>query len=403
MRAGWRRSILWLVIGLLVLGGLVIAFRPKAVAVDLVEVSRGRLIDSVLDEGQTRVRDVFVLSAPVGGRMLRIEADVGDAVTAEKTVVARIEPSDPAFLDVRSEAEARAEVQAGEAALALARGELDKARAELAFARSEVARARQLIRTGAIPQRRLDDAESTFRSRTAVLAAAEAAVCMRRFQLQRARARLMVPGDTHANHKDCECVPVRSPVDGRILRILNESEGIVAAGERLVEIGDPENLEIVADFLSTDAVRVEDGMPVLIENWGGAQPLNGKVRRVEPYGFMKVSALGIEEQRVNIVIDLTDPYAAWRRLGHGYRVEARIVLWQGEDVLRVPISALFRKDDEWAVFVADQGRAHLRRVALGRRNDRHAEIADGVGEGDLIVRHPSRRLYDGVRIDRRPD
>ena len=295
MRAGWRRSILWLVIGLLVLGGLVIAFRPKAVAVDLVEVSRGRLIDSVLDEGQTRVRDVFVLSAPVGGRMLRIEADVGDAVTAEKTVVARIEPSDPAFLDVRSEAEARAEVQAGEAALALARGELDKARAELAFARSEVARARQLIRTGAIPQRRLDDAESTFRSRTAGLAAAEAAVSMRRFQLQRARARLMVPGDTHANHKDCECVPVRSPVDGRILRILNESEGIVAAGERLVEIGDPENLEIVADFLSTDAVRVEDGMPVLIENWGGAQPLNGKVRRVEPYGFMKVSALGIEE------------------------------------------------------------------------------------------------------------
>lgn len=403
MRAGWRRLILWLVIGLLVLGGLALAFRPKAVAVDLVEVSRGRLIDSVLDQGQTRVRDVFALSAPVGGRMLRIEADVGDAVTADKTVVARIEPSDPAFLDVRSEAEARAEVQAGEAALALARGELDQARAELAFARSEVARARQLIRTGAIPQRRLDDAESTFRSRTAGLAAAEAAVSMRRFQLQRARARLMVPGDTHKNHKDCECVPVRSPVDGRILRILNESEGIVAAGERLVEIGDPENLEIVADFLSTDAVRVEDGMPVLIENWGGPRPLNGKVRRVEPYGFMKVSALGIEEQRVNIVIDLTDPYAAWRRLGHGYRVETRIVLWQGEDVLRVPISALFREGGEWAVFVADQGRARLRRVALGRRNDRHAEIADGVGEGDLIVRHPSRRLYDGVRIEQRPD
>jgi HlyD family secretion protein len=403
MRAGWRRLILWLVIGLLLLGGLALAFRPKAVAVDFVEVSRGRLIDSVLDQGQTRVRDVFALSAPVGGRMLRIEADVGDAVTADKTVVARIEPSDPAFLDVRSEAEARAEVQAGEAALALARGELDQARAELAFARSEVARARQLIRTGAIPQRRLDDAESTFRSRTAGLAAAEAAVSMRRFQLQRARARLMVPGDTHKNHKDCECVPVRSPVDGRILRILNESEGIVAAGERLVEIGDPENLEIVADFLSTDAVRVEDGMPVLIENWGGPRPLNGKVRRVEPYGFMKVSALGIEEQRVNIVIDLTDPYAAWRRLGHGYRVETRIVLWQGEDILRVPISALFREGGEWAVFVADQGRARLRRVVLGRRNDRHAEITDGVGEGDLIVRHPSRRLYDGVRIEQRPD
>lgn len=403
MRAGWRRFILWLVIGLLVVGGLVIAFRPKAVAVDLVEVNRGKLIDSVLDEGQTRVRDVFALSAPVGGRMLRIEADVGDAVTAEKTVIARIEPSDPAFLDIRSEAEARAGVQAGEAALALSRGELDQARAELAFAKTEVARARQLIRTGAIPQRRLDDAESTFRSRSAGLAAAEAAVRMRRFELERARARLMVPGEVHKNHKDCDCVPVRSPVDGRILRILHESEGIVAAGEQLVEIGDPKNLEIVADFLSTDAVRVEAGMSVLIENWGGPAPLNGKVRRVEPYGFMKVSALGIEEQRVNIVIDLTDPYAAWQRLGHGFRIEARIVLWQGENVLRVPVSALFREGGKWAVFVMDQGRVRLRQVALGRRNDRHAEIASGVGEGELIVRHPSRRLSDGVRIEQRPD
>lgn len=403
MRAGWRRLILWFVIGLLVLGGLAIAFRPKAVAVDLVEVSRGSLIESVLDEGQTRVRDIFVLSAPVGGRMLRIDADVGDAVTADTTVIARIEPSDPAFLDVRSEAEAKAGVQAGEAALALARGELDQARAELSFAKSEVSRARQLIRTGAIPQRRLDDAESTFRSRTAGLAAAEAAVRMRRFELERARARLMVPGEMHKNHKDCDCVPVRSPVDGRILRILHESEGVVAAGERLAELGDPRNLEIVADFLSTDAVRVEEGMPVLIENWGGPAPLHGKVRRVEPYGFMKVSALGIEEQRVNIVIDLTDPYTAWQRLGHGFRIEARIVLWQGADVLRVPVSALFRDAGKWAVFVMDQGRARLRPVTLGRRNDRHAEIADGVGEGALIVRHPSRRLSDGVRIEQRPD
>ncbi len=395
----WRRLFMWAVLGFALITGLVYAFWPRPVPVDLLAASRGSLTVTVGDEGETRVRDVFILSAPVAGRLLRIDRDVGDAVTADMTVVARIQPVDPAFLDLRSEAEAKAAVRAAEAAETLAKAELDKALAELEFAETEVERARRLVQRKTISERALDDAERIYRTSLATVETAKAALEVQRFELQKARAILVSPVDAR-DVEECACVNVTAPVTGRVLRLLRESEGVVQAGEALLEIGDPRDLEIVADLLSTDAVKVEPGQAVVIEGWGG-EPLNGLVNRVEPYGFTKVSALGIDEQRVNVIVDFTDPPERWNRLGHGYRVEIRVVLWQGADVLTVPLSALFRHQGDWAVFVEQDGRASLRRVALGQRTDLEAQVLEGIDEGDRVVVHPGIRVEDGVLITAR--
>ena len=403
MRAGWRRFVIWAALGLVLAAGLVYAFLPQPIPVDEVVVERGPMIQTVSAEGKTRVRDVFVVSAPVAGRLQRIEAEVGDGVVGGSSTIARIQPSDPSFLDQRSAAEARADVEAAKAGLSLARAELDQARAELDFARSDVVRARALIKSDIISHRALDDAERTFRTRQAAVSTAEAAVRMKVSEVTRAEAHLVSPTGKGDTGGDCPCVTVRAPVDGRILRVIQESEGVVAAGTPLVEIGDPRQLEVVADFLSSDAVRIEPGQRVILEDWGGGAPLNGRVRRIEPYGFTKVSALGIEEQRVNVIVDFTDPRDKWERLGHGYRVEVRVVLWETGDALQVPLTALFRDSGKWAVFaVSDDGRAVLRDVKVGRRNHLYAEILDGLAQGDRIVSHPSDRLSDGVRVEPRP-
>jgi HlyD family secretion protein len=398
MRAGTRRTLIWSAIGLCIAGGLVYAFRPQPVPVDLATVSRGALLETLDEDGVTRIRDVFTLSAPIAGRVLRIGAEAGDIVVAGDTVLARIEPAAPAFLDARTQAEAEADEQAAEAALTLARAELEQARAERDFARSELDRARRLIVNETISERALDEAERAWRSRSAAVDTAEAAVRMRAFELSRARARLVPPSQTVDTANGCDCVPITAPVDGRVLRVLQESEGTVASGTPLLEIGDPRDLEIVADYLSSDAVRIAPGQRVVIDDWGGGPSLAGMVRRVEPFGFTKVSALGIEEQRVNVVIDFTDPPQQWQRLGHGFRVEVRVVVWEGADVVRAPLAALFRNGADWAVFVADHGRAVLRPVVVGRRNDLAAEIVSGLAAGEQIVAHPNDRLADGSRI-----
>jgi len=401
MRARWRRLALWGVLGLLLVAGLLYAFRPQPIPVDIVAASQGPMMVTVEEEGETRVKEVFVLSAPVAGRALRIDAHVGDPVVANETVLARIEPIDPSFLDVRTEAQARAAVRAAEAAKALAAAEVDQARAELEFVETELDRARRLIKSDTISQRSLDEAERAYKTRRAAVATAEAALQMRDFELERARALLVSPAETQANRGECECVPIRAPVSGRILRVVHESEGVVESGDPLIEIGDPRDLEIVVDLLSSDAVKVETGQRVIIDEWGGPEPLEGRVRRVEPFGFTKVSALGIEEQRVNVIVDFADPPERWRRLGHGYRIEARIVLWQGEDVLQLPLSALFRNGGDWAAFVAEDGRARLRKLTLGERNGLSARITDGLAAGERVVLHPSDRIADGVRIEAR--
>jgi HlyD family secretion protein len=373
-------------------------FRPGAVPVDLVAVDRGPLTVSVSDEGETRVRDMYVVSAPIPGRMRRIELEVGDPVVADETLVARIEPSDPSFLDVRSAAEARANVDAAAAARTHAEAQVRRVQAELDFARAEYERIRALARSHTVSESELDSAQRRARTAEAALAEAQAERKVRESEYQVARARLLSPSAARARVADCDCVSVYSPVSGRVLRIVNESEGVVASGTPLVEVGNPGLLEVVVDLLSADAVRVQPGQRVVIEAWGGDQPLDGVVERVEPFGFTKVSALGIEEQRVNVVIDITSPRERWERLGHGYRVEPRIVLWESPDVLRVPLSALFRDGDEWAVFVERAGRADLQEVEIGQGNGLHAEVRTGLEAGERVVLHPADRVSPGVRL-----
>ena len=398
MSVAARRAVFWGLLLLVLAAGLLYAFRPQPVQVDLIRVERGPLVVTVSEEGETRVRDVFAISAPIAGRARRIEIEVGDPVKADQTVVAEIEPIDPAFLDVRSEAQARAAVRTAEAASDLAKAELDRARADLVFAEAEVKRSRRLIRDDTIAQRRLDEDERAYKTAKANLATARAALDMRGAEVERARAELLSPLQARGLQPSCPCVPVTAPVSGRVLQVIHESEGVVAAGEPLIEIGDPEDLEIVADLLSTDAVKVEAGQRVMVEEWGGGERLNGRVERVEPFGFTKVSALGIEEQRVNVIVDFTDPPERWQRLGHGYQLEVRIVLWEGDNVLRVPLSALFREGSDWAVFVEREGRAEKRLVKPGRQNGLESEILEGLEAGERIVLYPSDRVVEGVGL-----
>ncbi len=395
-----KRVLFWVPMVLALAVALAWLFRPAAVPVDLVEVERGPLMVSVSDEGETRVCDMYVVSAPVPGRMRRIDLEAGDTVVADKTVIARIEPSDPASLDVRSAAEARAGVDAAAASRTHAAAQVRRAQAELEFAQSELARIRILARSHTVSENDLDSAERRAKTADAALGEARAEQQVRESEYQVARARLMTPA-TRTRTADCDCVTVFSPVSGDVLRVVTESEGVVQSGTPILEVGDPDRLEVVVDLLSSDAVRVQAGQRAVIEAWGGSTPLEGVVRRVEPFGFTKVSALGIEEQRVNVIIDIKDPRQQWQRLGHGYRVEPRIVLWEGRDVLKVPLSALFRQGQRWAVFVADGGQAVLREVEIGHENGLEAEVMSGLEAGERIVLHPGDRVAPGARLEER--
>ena len=393
-----RRIGFWAILLGMIAAGLIYALRPQPVPVDLVTVARGLMMVTLDEEGETRVKDVYTLSAPLTGRALRIEAEVGDAVVAGQTVVARIEPIDPAFLDVRSLATAQATVDTAIAAKSLAAAELERAQAELSYATSEYQRAQNLVRGETISERSYDQAVLNHRAAKAAVATAEAALRMRDAELTRAKAQLLSPVTTIEARAECECVSITAPVSGRILDILHKSEGVVQAGQALLEIGDPTAIEVVADLLSSEAVQATPGYRVLIEDWGGGSDLTGEVERIEPVGFTKVSALGIEEQRVNVVIALTGDPGTWARLGHGYRVEVRVVMWEDDSVLKLPLSALFRDGNQWAVFVEEDGIARRQTVRLGQRNDREAQILEGLEEGDAVVSHPSDRISDGVRI-----
>lgn len=395
MKGQARRVVLWSLIALVIAGGLAYAFRPKAVPVDMVVASRGPLVVTIDGEGETRVREIYTVSAPIGGRALRIEAEVGDEVVASRTELTAIEPEAPEFLDVRSEAEARAAIEAASAGRALAEADLQRARAELAFAEAELSRTRQLFETKTLPQRSLDAAETARRTAAASVRNAEAALRMRSFELAEARARLITANEAASG--DLQRAPVLAPVSGRVLRVLHKSEGVVRAGEPLIEVGDPTDLEIVVDLLSSDAVQVESGQRVVIESWGGGAPLDGRVRRIEPFGFTKISALGIEEQRVNVIIDIESPRETWRALGHGYQLDVRIVTSDAE-ALSVPLTALYRTAGDWAVFIVEDGRARQRKVSVGRLNRVAAEILEGLAEGATLIAHPSDRVVDGVRV-----
>jgi HlyD family secretion protein len=377
-----------------VVGGLLaVALWPTTLTVDVATVSKGPLVVTTDEEGRTRVQDRFVVAAPVAGRVLRIDLDAGDAVKRGQ-VVARVRAEQPSLLDDRARAEAQASIDAATATLGRARAEEERARAALTQAQRELQRTRTLLAEQLTTARELESREADVRAAEESLNAAAFAVRASSSDLTRARARL-APASSGAPERVAE---VASPVDGVILKRIRESESVVPAGDPLLEIGDPRRLEIVADLLSTEAVRVRPGGRVMIEQWGGDRALEARVRRVEPSGFTKISALGVEEQRVNVIVDFVDPAAAFAALGDGYRVEVRIVIWEGRDVLKVPTGALFRVLDRWAVYTVDQGRARQTLVELGHQTGQEAEVVSGLAEGVRVIVHPGDTLKDGVRV-----
>lgn len=397
MSARLRRIIFWAAPAALLATGLFYAFQPAPVEVDLATVARGPLTVTVAEEGETRIRNIFALSAPIRGRALRIEIDAGDFVVAGRDVLAEIEPMDPEFLNRRTAAEATADVDRAKATLALARAELERLRAEASFAMNELDRARRLSESRTVSERTVDNAVRAQKTAAAAVKAASASVQARQSELVASEARMLSPQE-RTDGRDCACLPIHAPISGRVLRVLRESAGVVEAGELLLEIGDPADLEIVAEFLSTDAVGIEQGQRAIIDQWGGGAPLRGLVERVEPYAFTKVSALGIEEQRVNVVIAMADPPEAWPRLGHGYQVEAQVVLWEADSVLKAPLTALFRAGEGWAVFAVDDDVLVERPVRIGHKTDVEVEVLAGLAEGDRIVRYPNDAMAPGAKI-----
>jgi len=401
MRPTGKRVILATLVAAALGAMLTLAFWPESIPVDLATVDRGPLSVTVNEEGKTQVRDVYVLSAPVSGRLMRVERHAGDAVFAGESVLATLVPSPPAFLDLRTQAELDAAAKAAEAARDLAVAEVAGAEAALGFAEAEYARAAALDAGGNIAKSTLDRALLEARTKRAALAQARATLNMRGFELETARARQMPPpAEARGGDGGC-CVELRAPINGRILRVLRESEGDVLAGTPLFELGDPADLEVLVELLSEDALLVNEGAPVAIDA-GAGFVFAGRVRRIEPHGHTKVSALGIEEQRVNALIEITGPRPNAERLGHGFRVQTRIETWRAADVTRVPLGALFRVRDSWAVFVAAAGRARLRPISLGPRNAVHAVVEEGLRPGEPVILHPSDRIGDGVRIVARP-
>ncbi|MBM3513142.1 MAG: efflux RND transporter periplasmic adaptor subunit [Alphaproteobacteria bacterium] len=370
------------------------ALRPTPIAADFAKATKGDIVVSIDDEGETRVRQIYIVSAPVAGRVERIELEVGDPVVAGETVLALFQPQDPALLDVRSKSEAEAGVR-------LAEAEQARAAAQLEFAQSDLRRQEQLLKEGNISQASFDRAKLQIKTAEAQLAQATASVVKRRADLDTSRAALAMAGRWSSGDVRIDYVPVRAPVDGKLLKRMQQSEALLAAGTPLLEIGDPRDLEIVTDLLSADAVKIKVGNDASIEDWGGPIPLAGKVKRIEPFGFTKVSALGIEEQRVNVIIDFTSPPEQWQSLGHGYRVQTRIIIEKKQGVVKVPVSALFRTGADWTVYVADGGTARLRKVTVGSRNTLDAEIVEGLKDGDTILLHPSDLIEDGTSIAER--
>ena len=398
MKVGTSRVVVWGA-ALLVLVSVGLALRPGAVPVDLASVERGPLQVTLDEEGETRVRNRYMVSAPLPGRVLRIDLEPGDPVTAGETVLATFEPADPILLDARARAEAEARVRAAEAAVERTRAERTGAEASRDFAQRELERYQQLADTGLVARDRLESAQVEARTRREALRAAEFAVATAEHQLEVARAGLFQARAGSAAPDGT--IVLRSPIDGVVLQRLRESEAVVPSGAPLLEIADPTQLEIVSDMLSADAVQIDAGDPVLIDQWGGDAVLRGRVRRVEPFGFTKISALGVEEQRVNVIVDFEDPREAWKALGDGYRVEVRVVIWEGDDVLQVPTSGLFRDGDDWAVFRVQHDTAELRHVQIGQRTGLQAEVTGGLDAGDRIIAHPSDDVRDGVSVEPR--
>jgi HlyD family secretion protein len=399
-----RRYLLPALVVLALAVAAAIALRPAPVPVDTAPVTRSRLVVTVDDDGKTRVRERYVVFTPLAGRLERIALDAGDPIKAGETILAALEPSDPALLDARTVAEAEARVKSAEAQLQRSSAQRIAAVAALEFAQNELIRRTRAGQGGAATEREVEDAALLVTLRTQEHRAAEFAEQVAQFEIDQARAALLrtraapaAPGDS----PDWRFT-IPAPIDGRVLRVLRDSAGFVAAGTPLLEIGDPRDLEFEIDVLSDAAVKIRPGAPVIIERWGGETPLKGHVRTIEPSGFTKISALGVEEQRVNIIGDFDDPPDKRPALADGFRIEARIVVEDVEHALVAPSGAFFRHAGGWAAYRVERDRARLVPVTLGRRNDRDVEVLSGLDENDELILYPSDRVEESVRIRRRP-
>jgi len=400
-----RRSRLILILAVLAFIGaaLAAAFWPRAVMVDLGEVTRGPMMVTIDEEGRTRVSEPYVVSTPVAGRLQRVEVDPGDPVIKGETIIAHMLPTNPSALDIRTREQAQAAVAAAEAALRVARADLSAATASRDLAGTAFERAERLAERDIASEAALDRARQNFRVAEASVETAEAAIAMREADLANARAQLIGFDDRGlaaalgANASDD--IPLYAPANGRILRVMRQSETTLPAGAPIMEIGDvDDDLEVVVELISSDAVQVKTGDRVIVGDWGGVWELSGTVARIDPFAVTRVSALGVEEQRVPITVALTSPSEVRRGLGHGYRVEARIVVWESEDALRIPAGALFRAGGVWGAFVDHDGIAFLELLDIGHHNGVEAEVLDGLENGDRVVLYPSAALADGVRI-----
>lgn len=399
--------ILSVVLGVVLVGvGFAYAFWPRPNLVDMAIVQRGPMMLSIVEEGRTRVREAFVVSTPMDGRLLRVEVEPGDPVVRNATVVARMRPANPAALDVRTREQALAAVEAAQAALHVAEANLQAAQAEGDLAQGDLVRTERLAETGTASLAALDRAQGAARAAQARLDTARAAIEQRKAELQSAQAQLIGIDDRGLlqalDSQLGDELPIYAPTDGVILRVIHQDETTLGAGAPILEVGDiRDDLEVVAELVSSDAVQVSRGDPVIVSNWGGAGDLSGTVQRIDPFGQTRISALGVEEQRVTVVTRLSSPPERRQGLGHGYAVEVRIVIWQSEDVLKVPSSALFRAGPDWAVFIARDGRARQIQVNVGANNGTEAEILAGLTGGETVIVYPPPGLTDGAAVARR--
>lgn len=395
--ARWlRRGLGLLVLGAIVVA-LVLAWLPRPVPVDFARVERGPLSVTVDEDGQTRIKDRYVISAPLTGSLARLSLDAGDTVLVGQ-VLARIVPLMPPLLDARSRASAEAQLAATQAAERQISAQIERANASAEFAANEAARLRALAERGSISPAELERGLLNERTAKAELESLRFGARVARYEVETARANLQrMSGKRRGPEEQLE---LRSPVNGRVLRLFNENEGVVQAGTQLLEVGDPAALEIAVDVLTADAVQVRPGASVTIDRWGGSA-LSARVRHIEPSGFTRVGALGVEEQRVNVLIDLTEPRENWAALGDAYRVEAHIVIWEGKEVTQVPASAVFRRGEGWAVYRVDAGVARETRVQVGQTTGQHVQITQGLTPGASVVLHPSDRVSDGVQVEAR--
>jgi HlyD family secretion protein len=383
---------------LVIVAGLLYGFRPRPAPVDLAAVSRGPLRLTVDQLGKTRLKQRYVVTAPVGGRLQRVLFKPGadlETLLKDDRPLTWIEPGMPTLLDARARGEARATESAAKAQLKEAQEREEEARKKEAYARSDYERIRKASLGGGSSRQELDDAIFKVRSAEHDLAAKRFGVQVADYKLEQARAVLkpfVSPGEK-------ELIPILTPIKkGRVMRVFQESETVVAPGAQIVEVGDPESIEAEIDVLTTDAVKIRSGATAYLEHWGGDRPLKGYVRLTEPAGFTKVSALGVEEQRVNVIIEFAVPKVYHGQVLDGYRVEARIVIWESDNVVKVPAGALFRQDEQWAVFVVRDGRAILRPVKIDHNNGLEAEVMEGLQEGDQVVLHPGDKIKDGITV-----